>query len=175
MILGLSPSTFVVLHVVLSLVGLATGIAALIGMLGSRVLPGITALFLLSTLATSMTGFFFPFTGVGIGHVTGVLSLAVLVPTLVALCVHRLAGHWRWIYVAGATTALWLNGVIAIFQAYAKIAYLQPLAGTPAVMATQAVVFVTLALIGSLAAAVFEPCETWPCLQDFTAAASPPS
>jgi hypothetical protein len=77
------------------------------------------------------TGFFFASTHLGLGHAIGVGSLIVLAPTVLALYRYRLAGGWRWIYLCGATTLLYLNAFIGVWQAFAKIAVLHQLAPTP--------------------------------------------
>lgn len=128
MILGLSREAFVAIHVILSLVALLSGIAVVRNLLASRTPAGITALFLATTLATSAGGFLFPSARVGLGHVVGAVSLAVLLPTVLALYGGRLAGPWRWIYAAGAIAALWLNAVIALAQTFMKVPLLRPLA-----------------------------------------------
>ncbi len=161
MILGMSISTFISLHVVLSVIGLVSGCFVLSGMLASRKPAGMTTLFLLTTTATSVTGFLFPFTRLGLGQVVGVLSLAVLMPTLLALYGYRLAGPWRGVFAAGATAALYLNWVIAVAQAFAKVDALQALApaqSAPAFIGTQLVFLVLLTGLGVLAVRRFHPC-----------------
>lgn len=169
MILGMSLSTFVSLHVVLSLIGLVTGAAVLLRMIVSRRLASVTTLFLVTTAATSVTGFLFPLTRIGLGQVTGALSLAVLVPTVLALYGYRLAGPWRPVYAAGATAALWLNAVIGVAQAFAKLDVLRPLAATTSALSDAlpylATQFATLALfagLGLLAVRRFRPCPPAP-------------
>ncbi|MSP74772.1 MAG: hypothetical protein EXR12_01410 [Rhodospirillaceae bacterium] len=160
MVLGLSLSTFTVLHVVISLIGIASGALVLKDMLRSRLALGLTAVFLVTTVATSVTGFFFPSTRLGLGHAIGGMSLIVLVPTLMALYQYRLAGPWRSIYVAGATAALYLNVVIGVWQAFGKIAFLRPLApslSAPPLVGTQLVVLAIFVALGALAVKRFLP------------------
>ncbi len=154
MILGMSVSTFTSVHVGLSLVAIASGIFALLGTPGSRKAAGLTALFLLTTTVTSVTGFFFLAlsTRVGMGHVIGVVSLIVLVPTMLALYCYRLVGPWRLIYVTGATIALYLNAFIGVFQAFGKVAFLHPFAPTPSAPPLLAAQFVVLAIVAALGA-----------------------
>ena len=85
MILGISLSTFTTLHVVLSLIGIASGVVCLVAMAGSRLPAGLTMTFLLTTVATSVTGFFFPNLKIGPPVIFGVVSLIVLTPVLLAL------------------------------------------------------------------------------------------
>ena len=92
MILGMSTSTFTVMHVALSLIGICSGIIVLFGMLSANRLTGWTALFLATTVLTSVTALFFPSTSFGPAHVVGVLSLVVLAAAIIALYFFRLAG-----------------------------------------------------------------------------------
>lgn len=161
MILGMSISSFTFLHVVLSLIGLATGFAVVLRMISSRRTSSLTTLFLFATTATSVTGFLFPITRVDLGQVTGALSLAVLAPTIIALYGYRLAGPWRAVYATGATAALYLNVVIAVAQAFAKIPALHefaPTRSTPVFIATQVAILVIFAGLGIVAARRFRPC-----------------
>src|SRR5437867_3174721 len=144
MILGIPLPTFTAFHVAISLAGIVSGFAALfMGPLGSWTARAVTALFLATTLATSATGFMFPFTRLGPGHVTGALTLIVLAPALLALYRYRLAGPWRRVYAGTAAIALYLNVFIAILQAFGKMSVLHPMAlspAAPALLATQLVV-----------------------------------
>jgi hypothetical protein len=153
----MSLSTFTVVHVALSLIGIAAGLVAAAGMLASRTMPGITALFLFSTLLGNVTGLLFPSLRFGLGHSVGIVSLLILLPTFVALYLHHLAGPWRWIFSTGALAALWLNGVIAVMQSFAKVALLQPCANAETVLWSQAVLFLVFALWVALAARRFHP------------------
>jgi hypothetical protein len=150
-IAGLSVSTFTALHVALSLIAIASGVLALLGTLRVRK-ADLTAVFLLTTAAASVTGFFFPSARVGMGHVIGVGSLIILAPTVLALYRYRLAGGWRWIYLCGATTLLYLNAFIGVWQAFAKIAVLHQLAPTPSAPPFLAAHLVVLAIVVALAA-----------------------
>jgi hypothetical protein len=159
-IAGLSVSTFTALHVALSLIAIASGVLALLGTLRAGKASGLTAVFLLTTAAASVTGFFFPSARVGMGHVIGVVSLIVLVPTVLALYRHRLAGRWRWVYLAGATTVLYLNAFIAVWQAFGKITVLHLLAPTPSAPSFLVAHLVVLAIciaLGVLAMKRFHP------------------
>jgi len=95
MILGLSLVQFTFLHVFLSLVGIGAGIFLVFGLLTSRRLSILTALFLVTTLFTNLTGFLFPFKGVTPGIILGILSTIVLIVAIVALYVKHLVGIWR--------------------------------------------------------------------------------
>ncbi|MBI3196713.1 MAG: hypothetical protein HYZ40_04215 [Rhodospirillales bacterium] len=160
MILGMSLSTFTTLHVVLSLIGIASGVACLIALVGSRVPAGLTLTFLLTTVATSVTGFFFPDLKIGPPVVFGIVSLVVLTPVLLALYQYRLAGPWRWIYITGAAFALYLNSVVGVVQAFQKLAFLKPLAPTqsePPFLVAQLVVLVVIVGLTVLALRRFRP------------------
>src|SRR5260370_42586413 len=75
MILGMTPSTFTLAHVLLSLVGIISGLIVMIGMLRSKELTNWTALFLATTVLTSVTGFLFHSSGFGPSHIVGLISL----------------------------------------------------------------------------------------------------
>jgi hypothetical protein len=132
MTLGLSLPTFTLLHVIISLVGIVSGIVVLFGLLGSSRAPGWTALFLLTTILTSVTGFGFPFTGLLPSHMIGILSLVLLAIACLALYSMKLSGAWRWIYTVTAMIALYLNIFVLIIQSFLKIPVLTALApGNP--------------------------------------------
>jgi hypothetical protein len=129
MILGMTPLTF--LHVVISLLGILSGIAVMWGLVTAQRLDGWTATFLATTVATSVTGFiFFPFNGVTPGIVIGIISLVVLAVAIVARYRFRLVGSWRWIYVVTAVTALYFNVFVLIVQSFMKVPALHDLAPT---------------------------------------------
>jgi hypothetical protein len=160
MILGMSTSTFTLVHVVLSLIGIVSGLIVLFAMLGGKRLDGWTALFLATTVLTSATGFFFPSSQVLPSHIVGVVSLLVLAAVIIALYVYRLAGSWRWIYVAGAMLALYLNVFVGIVQAFQKLPFLQPLAPTqsePPFLIAQLAVLALFIAFGVLATIRFHP------------------
>jgi hypothetical protein len=151
--MSMSISTLTSVHVVLSLVGIASGVAALLEPVGSR-RAVVATLFLATTIATSVTGFLFPGTHVGTGQIVGAVSLVVLVPTTLAFCRRELAGAWRWIYSGGAAIALYLNAFIGVQQAFKKVDFLRPLAPTasaPAFLAAHAVVLAICVVLGMLA------------------------
>lgn len=160
MTLGLSISAFATLHVVISLIGIVTGFIVLYGMLTSQKPDAWTALFLATTVLTSVTGFMFPFNGLLPAHVIGAISLVVLAAALLALYAFRLAGPWRWIYVAAALLALYLNVFVGVVQAFQKLAFLQPLAPTqsePPFAVAQFAVLAIFLLLGFRAVRRFHP------------------
>jgi hypothetical protein len=128
MILGMSLATFTMVHVVISLIGIVSGFIVMFGLLGSRPIPGWTALFLLTTILTSATGFLFPFTKLLPSHMVGILSLVLLAIACIALYGMKLAGAWRWIYVVTAMLALYLNVFVLVIQAFLKVGPLHALA-----------------------------------------------
>jgi hypothetical protein len=160
MILGLPTVEFTLLHVVISVIAILSGFIVLGGLYGAERLPGWTALFLITTALTSISGFFFPNTTVTPGQAVGALSLAALVPTVVARYGFRLRGAWRWIYAGGAVAVLYLNVFVLIAQLFAKVTVLQPLAPTqsePPFLITELVVLVAFVLLGIAALVTFRP------------------
>jgi hypothetical protein len=160
MILGMSIPTFTLVHVVLSLAGIAAGLVVLCGLLSSWKLKGWTALFLWTTLATSITGFMFPLARIGPPHVVGAISLIVLAVAFLALYSRRLAGHWRWIYVATAVLALYLNVFVGVVQAFQKLPFVHRLAPTqsePPFVVVQFAVLLIFVALGFGAARRFRP------------------
>jgi hypothetical protein len=155
MMLGLSLSTFTMLHVIISLVGIVSGLLVLFGLLGSNRMPGLTALFLLTTILTSLTGFGFPFTALLPSHIIGILSLVLLAIACLALYGMKLSGAWRWIYAVTAMIALYFNIFVLIIQGFLKIPALTALApGNPpsgpafAVVQGLVLLFFVLVIIG---------------------------
>ena len=156
MTLILSLQAFTAAHVALSVIGLVCGPFVLREIFASRRPAGWAALFLTSLAATSLSGFMFPFTRLGPGWVIGAISLAVLVPTILACTLYRLAGPWRWIYAVGATVTLYLDVVIAVLQLFAKLPALHA-AGTTRLAVAQLAVLGTFATIAIRAVARFHP------------------
>jgi hypothetical protein len=128
MILGMSPLLFV--HVVLSLVGIVSGFIVVAGFLRSEQRAGWAAIFLLSTLATSLTGFPLPADRLLPSHIVGILSVVVLAAAIAGLYLFHLAGSWRWIYVISSVTALYFNFFVLVVQAFRRIPALHALAPT---------------------------------------------
>jgi hypothetical protein len=160
MILGMSIQSFTLLHVVISLIAIVSGLIVLFGMLGSHRLAGWTALFLLTTVLTSATGFLFPINGFTPALAVGAISLLVLAIALLALYGKHLDGAWRWIYVATAVTALWFNVFVLIAQGFMKVAFLHALApngSEPPFLIAQSAALVFLAVFGVIAAFKFRP------------------
>jgi hypothetical protein len=160
MILGLSTSTFTTVHVIISLIGIFSGVVVVLGWLGGKGQHGWTALFLATTVLTSVTGFLFPSTSFGPPQVIGALSLVVLAAAIAALYVFHLAGIWRPVYIVGATIALYFNAFVGVVQAFQKLPFLQPLAPTqsePPFLIAQVAVLAIFIVLGFLSLKRFHP------------------
>jgi hypothetical protein len=153
MILGLSIETFTQLHVIISIVGIIAGLIVLWGLLRNRNFTGWAAVFLVSTILTSLSGFPIPPFGIDPPRIIGVISLVLLLAAVLGLYVFRLTGGWRWIYVATAVASLYLNVFVFIVQAFQKISLLNPLAPTQS--EPPFVIAQGLALLGFIAAGFF--------------------
>jgi hypothetical protein len=157
MVLGMSLATFTLGHVIISLIGIVAGILAMFGMLGSNRMPGMTAVFLLTTILTSATGFLFPFEGFKPSYVIGALSLVLLAIACLALYGMKLSGAWRWIYAVTALLSLYFNVFVLVIQSFLKIPALTALApGNPpsgpvfAVVQGVVLLFFVLVIIGAV-------------------------
>src|SRR6201746_308387 len=131
MILGMSLSTFVLVHVIISLPGIAPGFFVMFGMLASNRMPGLTAIFLLLTILTSATGFLIPplvSEKLLPSHIIGALSLVLLAIACFALYGQKLSGSWRWIYVLTALLAQYFNVFVLVIQSFLKVGPLHALA-----------------------------------------------
>jgi len=160
MILGLSLSTYTIIHVIISLIAIATGFIAVIEMIANKPLGIWNTVFLWTTIATSVTGFFFPFTGVTPGIIVGIISLVFLAVALYALYVQHLGGAWRWVYVVTAIIALWFNVFVLIVQSFQKISALKTLAPTqsePPFQIAQGAALVLFVVLAILAVRKFRP------------------
>jgi hypothetical protein len=131
MILGMSLSTFTTVHVIISLIAIVSGIIVMFGLLTSKPMPGLTAIFLLFTILTSATGFLIPpllSEKLLPSHMVGILSLVLLAIACIALYVMKLSGPWRSVYVVTAMISLYLNIFVLIIQAFLKVPALHALA-----------------------------------------------
>jgi hypothetical protein len=136
-------TTYTQVHVVISLIGIGSGLVVLIGLLTGKRLDRWTALFLASTVATSVTGFGFPFVRLLPAHIVGLISLIALSVATVARYPRRLHGRWRATYIVCAVLSLYLNVFVGVVQAFMKIPALNALAPTqsePPLLLTQLVV-----------------------------------
>jgi hypothetical protein len=161
MILGIiSIPAFTTLHVIISLIAIATGIIVVVAWLYGRRMPGTTALFLLTTVLTSVTGFLFPIKGFTPAIGVGILSMVLLVIALFSIYSLHLRGSWRWIYIVTATAALWFNVFVLIAQAFLKIPSLHVLApagNEPPFLIVQGAALVLFVVLGLLALIKFHP------------------
>jgi hypothetical protein len=130
MILGMSTATYTFVHVLISLIGIGSGLAVMFGFFKGRRLDGWNATFLVTTLATSVTAFGFPFDHLLPSHKLGILSLAVLAIAIPARYVFHLGGAWRVIYVITAAMALYFNVFVLVVQCFEKVSALHALAPT---------------------------------------------
>jgi hypothetical protein len=151
MIFGMTLGTYTFLHVLISLVGIGSGLIVMFGLLRGKRLDAWTGLFLVTTVLTSVTGFGFPFDRLLPSHKVGILSLVILAATIPARYLFHLAGSWRWIYVIGAGMALYLNVFVLVVQAFEKVPALNALAPThtepPFLVAELVVLLIFVALI----------------------------
>ena len=160
MILGMSTGAFTILHVVITLVAIGSGLIVVGGMFASDRLPVTTALFLFTTALTSVTGFLFPIHGFTPALGVGIVACVVLAIALFALYKEHLSGAWRWIYVIAAVVSLYLNVFVLVVQSFVKVAALNALAPTqtePPFAITQAVVLAIFILITLIAVIKFRP------------------
>jgi hypothetical protein len=160
MTLGLSLSAFTTLHVIISLIAILAGVVALVGMLTGRKQPGWVAVFLATTVLTSVTGFMFPFDKFLPSHGVGVISLVVLAIALLALYAFHLAGPWRWIYVVTAVAALYFNVFVLVAQGFQKVPALKALApqgSEPPFLIAQLVVLALFVWLGYAAVRKYHP------------------
>jgi hypothetical protein len=160
MILGMSLAAFTQFHVILSLIGIVSGIVVVLAMLGANRLPVLTAIFLLTTVATSVTGFMFHYASFGPPEIVGVISLVALGVAILALYIYKLAGAWRWIYVVGAVFSLYLNVFVGVVQTFQKVAFFHALAPTqmePPFAVAQGIVLIVFIALGIAAAKKFRP------------------
>ena len=151
---------YTIIHTLISLIGIFTGLIVLFGLLAGKRLDGWTKWFLITTVLTSVTGFFFPFHRFTSAIALGIMSLIVLAVAIFARYQRQLAGHWRWIYVVTAVIALYFNVFVLVVQTFEKIPALHALAPTqtePPFKLTQLVVLAIFVLLGIIAPIRFRP------------------
>ena len=158
MILGMTTSTFTLVHVLISLAGIGSGLIVVYGLLTAKRLDGWTAIFLATTILTSLTGFLFPVEHILPSHIVGIISLVALAVALVARYARHMERSWRWIYVVCAVLALYLNVFVAVVQSFMKIPAVHALAPTqkePPFLIAQLAVMAIFAVIGIFAVKKF--------------------
>jgi hypothetical protein len=154
--------SFTLFHVALSVVGIASGLIVLYGLLTANRMRAMTFVFLLTSIATSVTGYFFHRDHILPSHIVGAIALAVLVVTVAALYVSHLRGIWRAVYVVGAVASLYLNVFVLIAQAFLKVPALNALAPTgsePPFAIAQGIVLLLFIVLGFRAVRQFHPAE----------------
>jgi hypothetical protein len=158
MVLGMSLSTVTILHVLISLVGIASGLLVVYGLLRGKRFDGATAIFLATTILTSVTGFLFPFEHLLPSHVLGVLSLVALAIAMYARYSRHLTGAYRTTYVISAVVALYFNVFVLVAQIFMKVPAAHALAPTqkePPFLISQLIVMVIFIGLGILAVRKF--------------------
>ena len=158
MILGMTTSTFTLVHVLISLAGIGSGLIVVYGLLTAKRLDGWTAIFLATTILTSLTGFLFPVEHILPSHIVGIISLVALAVALVARYARHMERSWRWIYVVCAVLALYLNVFVAVVQSFMKIPAVHALAPTqkePPFLIAQLAVMAIFVVIGIFAVKKF--------------------
>jgi hypothetical protein len=147
-------TTFTLIHVVLSLVGIFAGLVVAGGFVAGKRLDGWTDVFLVSTVLTNVTGFGFPFVSLLPSHIVGVISLIVLAVVIGARYWKHLAGGWHGVFVVGAVLALYLNVFVLLAQLFLRLPALIVAAPTqkePPFLVTQLVVLALFIWLGQAA------------------------
>ena len=168
MILGMSVAAFTQTHVIISLIAIISGIIFAISMLNGRLMPGMTTLFLIATVATSVTGFMFPtpvdaprvIGSLDPAKIIGVISLIFLTLAILALYSYKLAGAWRGVYVISSIIALYFNCFVLVVQSFQKIAFFHALAPTqkePPFAVAQGILLILFVGLGIAAFKKFRP------------------
>jgi hypothetical protein len=158
MILGMTLSTFTIVHVLLSLIGIGSGLLVVYGLLLGKRFDGATAIFLSTTVLTSLTGFLFPFERLLPSHILGIISLVVLAVAILARYARHLAGAWRSTYVVSAVLALYLNVFVLVAQIFMKVPAAHALAPTqkePPFFVAQFLVMAVFIVLGIFAVKKF--------------------
>jgi hypothetical protein len=148
------------IHVALSLIGIVSGLIVMYGLLTGKLFGRWTALFLGTTILTSVSGFLLPPFGFDPARAIGLISLGLLATAVSALYSFHLARAWRLVYIVTATAALYLNVFVGVIQAFQKLSFLQSLAPTqsePPFVITQTVVLLVFIALGVLGAITFHP------------------
>jgi len=156
----MSLQTFTLVHVIISLIGISSGLIVLFGMLAGKRYSSMTAIFLLTIVLTSVTGFGFPVEHLLPSHKVGIISLVVLAVAIPALYLFHLARAWRWIYVVTACLALYLNVFVLVVQLFLKVPGIHALAPTqaePPFLIAQIVVLAVFTALTIAAVRKFHP------------------
>jgi hypothetical protein len=151
---------YTIIHTLISLVAIFTGLVVVFGMLGGERFDGWTKWFLVTAVATTITGFFFPFHGFTPAIGVGIISPVILAVAIFARYLRHLSGEWRWIYVVTAMIALYLNVFVGVVQAFEKVPVLKAMAPTqtePPFKLTQLVALALFIVLTVVAAIRFRP------------------
>ena len=158
-----SPA-FTFFHVAISLIAILSGFVVVYGFLAARKLEGVTLLFLVTTVATSVTGFFFHRDHLLPSHVVGAISLLLLLGAIVALYSFHARGAWRVVYVVGIVASFYLNVFVLIIQSFQKVPFLHALAPTqssePAFVVVQGLALVAFVTVGAMSLMRFRATAT---------------
>lgn len=150
--------TLTSIHVALSLIGIVSGLVMLFGLMAGKAMNNWTLVFLVTTVLTNVTGYFFPFHGFTPALAVGTLSMAILIAAVAARYRFHLARAWRWIFVVTAVAALYLNSFVLVVQSFLKIPGLHALAPTgsgPVFSGVQALVLAFYVIAGGVALRAF--------------------
>jgi len=153
-------ATFTLIHTAISLLALLAGIPVVAALLSNRIARPWTAVFLVLAIATTVTGFLFPLSGLTPALITGIVASVVFLALLLARYGMHLAGAGRWLYAIAMVISLYLLVFVTIAQAFGKIPFLQPLApggAGPVFAIVQLVVLLGFVAIGFLAVRRFRP------------------
>jgi hypothetical protein len=151
---------YTIIHTLISLAAISTGMIVLFGMIGGNRLDSWTKWFLITAVLTTVTGFFFPFHGVTPAIILGIITVPVLAITIYARYSKRLVGPWRWIYVIGAVMTLYFNLFVLVVQLFQKVAVLHASAPTETeslFKLTQLAVLIVSILLAIVAVIRFRP------------------
>jgi hypothetical protein len=163
MISGLT--TFTLFHVLLSLIGIVAGFAVLRGLLTSNPMNRWTQVFFITTWATVLTGFLFPFNGFTPALAVGILSTVVLAAATAARYLFNYEGAWRWIYVAATVLSFYFNFFVLVVQAFLRIPALHafaPNGNEPPFAITQGVVLLLFVVAAVQSVRRFHPAAVQP-------------
>ena len=158
MILGMSLGTFTLIHVLISLVAIASGIVVVYGFLTNQRFERLTAVFLVMTGLTSLTGFLFPFTSATPAIKLGIISLGVLAIAVVTRYLLHLT--WRKTFVIAACMALYFNVFVFVVQSFEKVPSLRAIAPTqkePPFALAQGIVLLLFMVLTTFAVKRFRP------------------
>jgi hypothetical protein len=151
---------FTALHVLISLIGIVSGFVVIAAFVGNTRVTRTTHVFLASTVATSVTGFGFPFPPILPAHIIGALSLVLLAPALYAWYGRGLAGVWRPTFIITAVIAQYFNVFVLIIQSFLRVPALKALAPTqsePPFVIAQAITLLAFITLGVLSVRRFRP------------------